>query len=424
MKKYLTVLLSDIAEAKNNRPDFRPISDDEIIPFELDDFWEANMEDSAESEPSKPSSAPSKTGNIREIMGLNREQFPPAEYWTEEEAAQLVIALNDLLGHYHLAADYPPNLPPNLAYSTLVGALEMYAPIMPFGEWHLEFCDYNPAECPFGEAYCGCNNIYSSDLVKTDEEKFIESMDHPDNIPSVYNYCDAWCERCRFDRRCSVSRLLPAFSEWEEEPERFELSKWQDDTEKLAAAKNWLKTQSVPEISPLKEERDIFDKEMNEVRRDINRVAVVQLAAHYESDLSKWLKTDKIKMLVETIDNPLTDTDNAEQEAAFKTALSVIHWYVHSLRIKLSRAVRSKIEDEDFMDFEDMPKDSDGSAKVALIGADNSLVAWYDLLHILTDETDFAAKMMFLLQTIIVEGEREFPEARAFVRIGFDEIVP
>lgn len=422
MKKYLAALLSDIAEAKNNRPDFRPISDDEIIPFELDDFFEANMED-AESEAQKPISAPKKTGNIREIMGLNREQFPPADYWTEEEAAQLVIALNDLLGHYHLAADYPPNLPPHLAYSTLVGALEKYAPIMPFGEWHLEFCNYNPEECPFGEAYCGCNNIYNSDLVKTDEEKFIESMDHPDNIPSVYNYCDAWCERCRFDRRCSVSRLLPAFAESEEEPERFELTKWQDDTEKLAAAKNWLKTQSAPIISPLKEERDIFDTEMNEVRRDINRVAVVQLAARYESDLSKWLKTDKIKTLVETIDKPLKYKENAEEETVLKTALSVIHWYLHFIRIKLSRAVSSKIEDKDFMDFEDMPKDSDGSAKVALIGAENSFVAWYDLLKIMPEETAFAVKMMSLLQAVIEEGEREFPEARVFVRPGFDEMV-
>jgi hypothetical protein len=422
MKKYLAVLLSDIAEAKNNRPDFRPISDDEIIPFELDDFWEANMEDSAESEAQKPTAAPKRTGNIREIMGLNREQFPPADYWTEEEAAQLVIALNDLLGHYHLAADYPPNLPPLMAYSTLVGALELYAPIMPFGEWHLEFCNYNPEECPFGEAYCGCNNIYSSDLVKTDEEKFIESMDHPDNIPSVYNYCDGWCERCRFDRRCSVSRLLPSLSETDEEPEIFELSKWQDDTEKLAAAKNWLKTQSSPIISPLKEERDIFDTEMNEVRRDIKRVAVVQLAARYESDLSKWLKTDKIKTLVETIDNPLTDKENAAQETVLKTTLSVILWYVHFIRIKLSRAVRSKIEDKDFMDFHDIPTDSDGSAKIALIGADNSFVAWYDLLQIMPEEKDFAAKMMFLLQAVIEEGEREFSEARAFMRAGFDEM--
>jgi hypothetical protein len=150
MKKYLNTLLEDITEAKNNRPAKRTIKEDEIMPFEFDDF----MEDSIE-EDEKP---PKRTGNIREIMGLKPEQFPPADYWTEDEAHILVKELNALLGHYNLAADYPTNLPPHLAYKTLVGALEKYAPIMPFGEWHLEFCNYDPAECPFGAPYCTCGN--------------------------------------------------------------------------------------------------------------------------------------------------------------------------------------------------------------------------------------------------------------------------
>ncbi len=424
MKKYLAVLLSDLAEAKNNRPDFRPRGEDEFIPFEMDSFFDDTIQEKDQPD-EKPRGETLKKGNIREIMGLNREQFPPADYWTDEEAAQLVVALNDLLSHYHLAADYPTNLPPLMAYSTLVGALEMYAPIMPFGEWHLEFCNYNSEECPFGETYCRCNNIYSSDLVKTDEENFMESMDHPDNIPLIHNYCDAWCERCPFDTRCAISRLLPFYEEQEAEAAQiFQLDKWEDDSEKLAIAKKALKSQPLPPISPLREERQIFDAEMNEVRRDIESVAVVQLAARYESDVLKWFKMDNIKPLVLTLDKPLHDTENGEQEALFKTTLSVIQWYVHYIRIKLSRAVDGKIDDENFMDDDDVfPKDSDGSAKIALIGADRSLVAWHDLIPIMPEETAFALKMMSLLQAVIEAGELEFPDARAFVRPGFDEIV-
>src|ERR1051325_2005352 len=29
-----------------------------------------------------------------------------------------------------------------------------------------------------------------------------EDQDHDRFIPGVYNYCDRWCERCRFNNRC------------------------------------------------------------------------------------------------------------------------------------------------------------------------------------------------------------------------------
>ena len=44
MKKYLKVLLQDLADAKNNRPFKRAVADDEIIPFELDNFFEENID--------------------------------------------------------------------------------------------------------------------------------------------------------------------------------------------------------------------------------------------------------------------------------------------------------------------------------------------------------------------------------------------
>ena len=48
-------------------------------------------------------------------------------------------------------------------------------------------------------------------------------------------------------------------------------------------------------------------------------------------------------------------------------------------------------------------------------------MAWYDFSQIEPTEADFSLKMMALLQKIIEAGEKEFPEARAFVRPGFDE---
>ena len=150
MKKYLYALLADIDEAKNNRTK-RSVSEDEIVPFELEDYLSGS-----DDYPNENISKSNDDGSIRAKMGLKAEQFPPADYWSEEEAAKLVIALNDLFDHYNLAADYPQNLPSHIAYTTLVGALEKCVPIMPFGTWHLEFCDYNTEECAFPKEYCSC----------------------------------------------------------------------------------------------------------------------------------------------------------------------------------------------------------------------------------------------------------------------------
>ena len=424
MKKYLTVLLSDIAEAKNNRPHIRPIADDEIMPFELEDFWEANLDAENEKEAAQPAVEPPKARNIREIMGLQREQFPSADYWSEDEAAQLVVALNDLLKHYNLVAAYPNDLPPLMVYSTLVGALERYAPIMPFGDWYMEFCNYDPTKCPFGEAYCDCLKIQSADLEKTEEEDFYDKMDNPRNIPFVHNYCDSWCERCLFSDRCAVSAVVP-YSE--NDNYALQLGLWQDDADKLAAAQRWLNTQlseiDMSLVDPTQEERSIFDKENNEIRRDKHAVAVVQLTKRYSTYLTDWSKTDTIHTLLQTIDNQSDRRLISKNERILAESLHVIQWYTFFISVKFMRAVDGKIDDEQglFDVHDDFPKDSDGSAKIALIGAERSLVAWFDLQKIRLEDAPFALKMMALLQAVIEAGDRDFPEARAFVRPGFDE---
>ena len=422
MKKYLNVLLTDLAEAKNNRPTIRSSTKDEMLPLELDHFFEENRADTSEKDEPKTPKEPPKSGNIREIMGLQVEQFPSAEYWSEEEAAQLVIALNDLLEHYNLFADYPSNLPPHMAYTTLVGALEKYAPILPYGEWHLEFCHYDPAECPFGEAYCSCLEIYSSDLEKTDEDIFWESIDQPNNIPFVHNYCDSWCERCVFSDRCSVSHFS---AQVDDTRHGVQLGLWQDDSEKLKMVQEWLKAklQQIPQplTEPLKDERQVFDKNNNRVKRDKDRVAVVQLSKQYVEALKPWMKIEKIKNLFEMVDNSEGKKHFTKKEQLLMEPLHTIMWYIYLIIAKFTRAVGGKIEDEiDFYD-DTFPKDSDGSAKVALIGAERALMAWYDFSQIEPTEADFSLKMMALLQKIIEAGEKEFPEARAFVRPGFDE---
>ncbi len=96
----------------------------------------------------------------------------------------------------------------------------------------------------------------------------------------------------------------------------------------------------------------------------------------------------------------------------------VIQWYLPFIEVKLARAISSKLRRPESDEF---PKDSDGSAKIALIAIERSIEAWQFLFEQLPQRQDEILKHMMLLQKIKNATEKEFPNARAFVRPGFDE---
>ena len=66
-------------------------------------------------------------------------------------------------------------------------------------------------------------------------------------------------------------------------------------------------------------------------------------------------------------------------------------------------------------------RDSNGSAKVALIAVDRSLLAWQKLLQYLPHAEDEIISLLALLQKIRDIGEETFPMARKFKRKGLDD---
>ncbi|MGD8369620.1 MAG: hypothetical protein PVG78_18420, partial [Desulfobacterales bacterium] len=112
----------------------------------------------------------------------------------------------------------------------------------------------------------------------------------------------------------------------------------------------------------------------------------------------------------------------AEATVSLGEAVEVILYYQYLISAKLERAIQGK-DDEADLDLEDFPKDSDGSAKIALIGIDRSISAWGALLQYFPEQKSELVKRIGFLKQIRDVTEREFPHARAFVRPGFDEYV-
>jgi len=97
----------------------------------------------------------------------------------------------------------------------------------------------------------------------------------------------------------------------------------------------------------------------------------------------------------------------------------VIAWFHMMIHVKAMRALHGLAEDDPA--DRDWPADHDGSAKVALIGIDRSHTAWLDLVEVGLASPADAASFIDDLIWLCAALERTFPNARAFVRPGFDE---
>jgi len=91
--------------------------------------------------------------------------------------------------------------------------------------------------------------------------------------------------------------------------------------------------------------------------------------------------------------------------------------------VKLMRSVHGTLGDTPEI-LEEFPKDSDGSAKVALIAIDRSMAAWGRMYDYFPAHQDQILALIKHLDSLRRRVEKIFPEARSFIRPGFDETNP
>jgi len=115
------------------------------------------------------------------------------------------------------------------------------------------------------------------------------------------------------------------------------------------------------------------------------------------------------------MDNPVREATDLED------AVEVIRWYQHQIYVKLMRAVRGELREEQEI-LDEFPKDSDGSAKVALIGIDRSIAAWGEIRSHFPLFNKDIMDLLLHLERLRRKVEKVFPAAREFIRPGFDKI--
>jgi hypothetical protein len=255
----------------------------------------------------------------------------------------------------------------------------------------------------------------------------------PRFIPGIYNYCDRWCERCPLSNRCLNYAMERA--EDDGDPASRDLTNekfWGKIEQNFPDTIEMIRADAKERGIDLDDSRlgdEVKMAEREERRRAAKNRPLVKAAMAYVKAADKWFKESEMIFEAKGLELGTLaqlEVGNPEGEVdELKDFVEVIRWYQHFIYVKLSRAVHSLANEELETDDEmkAFPKDSDGSAKIALIGIDRSIAAWSNLRTTLgSNETDRILDLLVQLAAIRRETETLFPQARAFVRPGFDKM--
>jgi hypothetical protein len=149
-------------------------------------------------------------------------------------------------------------------------------------------------------------------------------------------------------------------------------------------------------------------------------------AKDYGEIVNSWFESakdlfeEKEGELIMKVKLEIPDIDPLGEAASLSDAVEVIRWYQYQIYVKMMRALRGNLNDSSEGENE-FPRDSDGSAKVALIGLDRSIAAWGEIVKHFPEREDELLDILLHLDRLRRRVESEFPAARAFVRPGFDD---
>src|ERR1051325_9190206 len=232
---------------------------------------------------------------------------------------------------------------------------------------------------------------------------------NPDLISGIYNYCDRWCERCPLTSRCLVYATEQEDDNSPQNNDRRNEAFWQRLSaifqESREMIVEWAKDAGVD----LNGAADEDESRQQRKRQLVDNHPLTKAGKKYANAASDWFRE---------LDQMIEINENLEQ---LEDAREVIQWYQYQIAVKTMRALSGRKEElEEDPEIVEFPKDSDGSAKVALIGIDRSIAAWRMMQLSLPERTGSVVPLILQLERLRNRLDKAFPEARDFIRPGFD----
>ncbi len=256
-----------------------------------------------------------------------------------------------------------------------------------------------------------------------DKQELLNRAKNPKHIPGIFNYCDRWCERCRFTDRCLCYSMETENGRLHEDGEIDAEALFENAAESIGLAMEILQDMAEEEGIDLESLEDVEEPETDN-ESPVN--FLIYKAGVYVDMVDDWFvdNADMLEQAMEKVQSPphLTIVRPESDEAGLpeEECLEIIDYYHYQIATKLHRALHGR-KDESAVELDRFPKDSDGSAKVALIGMDRSVEAWEGLATRLPEQEKDLRAIVDFLKALRNTTELEFSNARAFVRPGFDE---
>lgn len=272
-----------------------------------------------------------------------------------------------------------------------------------------------------------------------------ESAEDRNFISGIYNYCDRWCEKCPFTSRCRVYYTEVADRDLDD-PEVHDINNakfwrklesiFREAHETIAA---WAEEAGV-DLDSIESQAAIAEHEQQEKEADEHQLS--HLARKYAATVQEWFEEEfDGEQIVH--DDTMADSDGS-RDIDVAGAAEVLRWYQFFVAAKVIRALISRTRghtmlvetaegddpfagaiDDDEDDFDGagdfVQEDGNGSAKIALIAIDRSMAAWHAMEMCLPEKSDSIAPIVADLERLRWLLEQEFPDARGFIRPGFDE---
>jgi hypothetical protein len=253
-------------------------------------------------------------------------------------------------------------------------------------------------------------------------QNLIELAKNPNFISGIYNYCDRWCERCPFTSRCMV--FATEREDDDRDPQTRDITNdafWRklasifEETKQMLV--DWAQEAGVDLSQVDAAATEYCEKRRSKAVKDELAVA----ASDYAITVTKWFTG--FDQVLNVADHVPSEAETEELER-IEEAREVIHWYQYQIAVKLMRALSSRSDEAEWAaEAEVEAKDSDGSAKVSLIGIDRSISAWRLMQIYLPERADSIIPMILELERLRQRAEFRFPKARDFIRPGFDEVL-
>lgn len=219
-------------------------------------------------------------------------------------------------------------------------------------------------------------------------------------IVGIFNYCDRWCERCGFTSHC---RLFAdsAKSDAHDDPHMAAVLHAPPRPEDVPPPPpGWLQALIDKATAAVEKMTDKELEALHEPEMPPEHAVTCERAFDYCRKVYDWREK-----------NPASKTDVSDP-------FGVVMWFSSMIMTKTRRALTGLAEFDGDREF---PPDHEGSAKVALLGIDESIAAWHALVDAGRVETPTARDLVSELETLKRDLELAIPGARAFVRPGIDE---